>query len=59
MAEVVIKIRDKEEGENGGNIWVTFEFDPEIDVDAEGPELTNAQHLAMIAIRAITEEIEQ
>lgn len=58
MAEVIIKIRDKEEDKNGGNIGVTFEFDPEIDGDASGSELTNAQHLAMVAIRAITEEIE-
>lgn len=57
MAEVTIKFRDKDEDVDGGNIGLTFEFDPEIDGDAVGEQLTPAQHLAMIAIRAVTEEM--
>ncbi len=44
MAKVIITIEDKDPGEDGGNINLSIEFDPEITRDAKG---TPAQHFAM------------
>lgn len=44
MAKVIITIEDKDDEEDGSNINLTAEFDPEVTAEQRG---TPAQHFAM------------